>query len=207
MTVSELTNVRPPIFRYEMLAVEDRAATQIANDGSIVMKDEAWVFVQQLGSRDEACFPANQWIEQMELESRLRPKQMPSRWVQMFKDTFKAFKNGVAMQVDGTPISLATFLTPAEIMNLKRIGAQAIEDAAAMNDEACRRYGLGGVPVKQKCQDWLKAKDGNKAALEMNQLRQQNQALEEQMKDQQETINDMRAQLAVLNKGATRKAS
>jgi hypothetical protein len=200
--VTEFTNVRPPLFRFELLAVEDRAESVRLANGSVSMKDEAWVFVQQLGSRDEAQFPAEQWITQMELESRLRPKQMPPRWVQMFKDAYKDFKAGNAMQVNGTSIRSASFLTPAEIANLIRIGVQAIEDAAALNDEGLRRYGMGGLQVKQKCADWLTTRDSNKTALEMNQLREQNEALKGQMASQQETLDAMQAQLAVLNAGA-----
>lgn len=202
MTVSEFTNVRPPLFRFELVPVEDRAASVELKNGGVVMKDEAWVFVQQLGSRDEAQFPAEQWLEQMEHESRLRPKNMPSRWVQMFKDAYRDFRNGVAAKVNGTSVRHTSIYTPAEVANLLRIGVQAVEDAAAMNDEACRRYGLGGLQVKQKSQDWVKSRQGNQAAQELTQLREQNEALQGQLKAQQESLDEMRAQLAVLNAGA-----
>lgn len=202
MSVAEMKNSRPPLFRFALRPVEDRAETERLKDGSVAMKDEAWVFVQQLGARDEAEFPAEQWLAQMEQESRYSEARMPRRWVQMFKDGYRDWKNGVDMKVDGTSIRHATFLTPAEQANLQRIGVQSIEDAAAMSDEATRRYGLGGVPVKQKCQDWMKSRDSNKAAQEISQLRDQNQALEGQLKAQQEALDEMRAQLAVLNVAA-----
>lgn len=202
MSVAEMKNSRPPLFTYFLKPVEDRQATIDLNDGSVKMKDEEWVRVQQPGARDETEFPALQWINQMETESRYSEKRMPSRWVQLFKDEYRKWKAGEAMTVDGTSIKHATFLSPAEIANLLRIGVQSIEDGAAMNDEATRRYGLGGVPVKQKCQDWMKSRDSNKAAQEISQLRDQNQALEGQLKAQQEALDEMRAQLAVLNVAA-----
>jgi len=201
MTVStaEMKNIRPPLIRYELIPVEDRAATLALNNGQVVMKDEAWVFVQQLGSRDEAQFPAEQWLAQMEQDARLRPKNMPRQFVEMFKQGYRDFKAGNAMQINGTSVRHVSIYTPAEVANLIRINVQAVEDAAAMNDECGRRYGLGWVQVKQKSQDWLKSKDASQTALEMTGLREQNDTLKGQLEAQQEALNEMRAQLAVLN--------
>lgn len=208
VSLAEMKNIRPPLFRFELVPVEDRAGTEALNDGSIKMKDEPWVFVQQLGSRDEACFPAEQWLAQMEQDHRLRPKQMPRQFVEMFKQGYRDFKNGVEQRVNGTSVRHVSIYTPAEVANLVRINIQAVEDAAAMNDEALRRYGLGGVQVKQKSQDWLKTRDTSQAAVEMSRLRDQNDALQEQIKSQQEVLEDMRSQLSVLNAAAkqTKKA-
>lgn len=199
VSTAEMKNIRPPLFRFELVPVEDRAATAALNNGQIVMKDEAVVFVQQLGSRDEAVFPAEQWLAQMAQDSRLRPKYMPRRFVEMFNQGYKDFKDGVEQRVNGTSVRHVSIYTPAEVANLIRINVQAVEDAAAMNDEALRRFGLGGVQVKQKSQDWLKTRDTSQAAVEMSQLRDQNAALIEQLKSQQEALDEMRAQLSVLN--------
>jgi hypothetical protein len=199
VSLAEMKNIRPPLFRFELVPVEDRAATEALNNGSVVMKDEAWVFVQQLGSRDEIPFPAEQWLAQMEQDCRLRPKSMPRQFVEMFKQGYRDFRNGVEQRVNGTSVRHVSIYTPAEVANLIRINIQAVEDAAMMNDEALRRYGLGGVQVKQKSQDWLKTRDSSQSALEMTQLRQQNQALQGQIEAQQEALNEMRAQLAQLN--------
>lgn len=202
MSVTEMKGARPPHVEFSLRPVEDRAATIEANNGTIVMRDEAWVVCYQPGSRDCSEFPAEQWLAQMEQESRFHPDQMLPRWVDGFRRLFKDWKNGVTSEVDGTSVRHVSIYTPAETANLLRIGIQTVEDAAVMNEEACRRYGLGGVQVKQKAQDWMKSRDANKTAIEMTQLREQNDTLKCQIDAQKEILEEMRAQLSVLNAGA-----
>lgn len=202
MSVMEMKGSRPPHVDFVLRPVEDRAATIEANDGSIVMKDEAWAVVYQPGGKDSSEFPAEQWLAQMDQESRLRPKQMPPQWAKGFRKVFQDWKNGVTSNVNGTSVRHVSIYTPAEVANLLRINIGSVEDAAAMNAEALRHYGLGGIGVKQKSEDYLKSKDANKAALEMSQLREQNEALQGQLSALQEQCNEMRGQLSVLNASA-----
>lgn len=202
MSVMEMKGSRPPHVEFSLRPMEDRAATLLANDGSIVMKDEAWAVVYQPGCKDCSEFPAEQWLAQMEQESRLRPKQMPPQWAKAFRQVYKDWRNGVVGEVNGTSVRHVSIYTPAEAANLLRINIGTVEDAAAMNSEALRHYGLGGVLVKQKSEDYMKSKDANKTAVEMTQLREQNTSLQGQLEAQQEAMNEMRAQLSVLNAGA-----
>ncbi len=202
MSVAEMTNVRPPLFRYWMRPMEDRAATEA--QGYLVQKDEPWVTVQQLGSKDEAEFPAEQWLAQMRQETRISERRMPRRFVEMFEEGYRRFKAGEAMEVNGTSIKLATFLSQSEIGNLQRIGVQAIEDGAAMNDDTIRRYGMGGATIRAKCQAWLKTRDADKAAVALNAANEKVTALEQQIEIMKANQAEMQAQLQLLN-AATRK--
>jgi hypothetical protein len=193
--ITEL-QARPPIFEYFMKPVEDRTASELQH--YLVEKDQPWVRVRQLGSNDEMEQPAEQWIEQMERESRLRPKLMPPRWVEMFKDVYQRFLRGEAQQVDGVPIQNVNTLSKSEINNLKRIGIQTAEDGAGMNEECKRRYGMGGEAVKQKCIAWMKSLDANKAAGEITTLKSENEALKLQVGQQGEKLKELEAMIAAL---------
>jgi hypothetical protein len=207
MSVAEMKDARPPHVEFSLRPVEDRAATIALNDGGLVMKDEAWVTVCQAGGKDSTEFPAEQWLAQMEQESRYWPKKMPAKWVKGFRDVYKDWKNGVTGNVNGTSVRHVSIYTPAEVANLLRINIGSVEDAAAMSGEALKHYGLGGVLVKQKAQDWVQSKDANQTALELTNLREQNQSLQAQiqaqadsMREQGETLKELTAQLGVLNR-------
>jgi hypothetical protein len=188
------SEARPPAFRYERRAVEDREGSLLA--GAIVMKDEDWVIVQQRGSRDESEFPALQWIEQMAKAARDRPREMNSRWVQQFRDVYEAFRKGEECQVDGYPIKNWPAITPAEAKNCARCGIHAVEDIAHANEEVLRQLGLGSRTLQQKARAFLEARATNGAASELANLRSENEALKQLQDEMQGQISELRSQAA-----------
>lgn len=193
------TKARPPCFKFEKRAVEDREASRAAE--AVIMKDEDWVVVRQLGSKDETEFPAQQWIDQMEKCSRDRPNDMPSSWVRGFKETFAAWKRGEEGQVDGTNIKNWPAATPAEIKNCERVGLRSVEDVAFMNEECMRMLGLGSRILKNKAMAFVEARTDPQVAVaaRMDDLRTRNDSLELTVKEQASQLAALRAQVDALS--------
>ena len=98
----------------------------------------------------------------------------------------------------GTPIKGVTFLTPGEIINLTNIQIYSVEDAAAMNQECCQRYGMGGQRVKEKCQTFLATRDSEKAVYELNQLRETCELQKMELEDEKSKRQQLEQRLAAL---------
>lgn len=182
---------RPPLIRFERRAIEDRAATIEA--GHLVEKDQDWVVVQQLGSQNTTEHVATDWLAHMEKESRDRPKQMPSRWVEGFRAAFEAWKKGEDMVVDGTSIKNWVAISKADVGNLLRIGVQSIEDCAAMNEETMKRVGMGARAIKQKAIAWVQARQENGVAAELDLLRSQVEADKLEKDEMRKQLAELRA--------------
>jgi hypothetical protein len=161
---------RPPQLRFFMQPVEDRQASDAA--GHKVMKDVPSVAVAQLGSKDWSEFTWDQWISQMEIDSRHRPHDMLPQWVEDFRNRYNKWRAGEELTVNGTAIKSVSFLMPSEVQNLTNIGVHSVEDAAAMNDECMRRFGFGGLKVKDKCANFLANRDAEKASYEVGRLKE-----------------------------------
>lgn len=187
---------RPPQLRFFMQPTEDRQASDAA--GHKVMKDVPSVAVAQLGSKDWSEFGWDQWIGQMEIDSRHRPHDMLPQWVEDFRKRFAAWKAGEELTVNGTAIKSVSFLMPSEVQNLTNIGVHSVEDAASMNDECMRRFGFGALKVKDKCANFLANRDAEKASYEVGRLREQCEAQKLQLEDERAARAALEARLAGL---------
>ncbi len=197
MTVmSAFNEPRPPFIEFQTRPTEDRVASNAANH--VVMKDEEWVIVRQIGSKDCSEHIVKDWLSLMEEESRRNPRMMPPSWVAHFKERYAKWKAGEEQTVNGTAVRSVSFLTPAEIANLMSAQIYSVEDAAVMNDEAMRRCGLGALRTKQKCEAWLRSREDGKAAYELNQLRETCELQKMELEDERKKRAALEARLTNL---------
>lgn len=194
--MSAFNQPRPPQVRFFMQPRENKAASDLA--GHKVMKDVPSVAVAQLGSKDWSEFSWEVWIAQIEIDSRHRPHDMLPQWVEDFKKRYEKWRAGEELTVNGTAIKSVSFLLPSEIQNLTNIGVHSVEDAAAMNDECMRRFGFGGLKVKDKCANFLANRDAEKASYEVGRLKEKCEQQEIQLADERERIRQLETRLAGL---------
>jgi polyhydroxyalkanoate synthesis regulator phasin len=59
------------------------------------------------------------------------------------------------MPLNGEPIKGWGVISPAQQANLIAINILTVEDLAAVNDEGCRRIGMGAAELRDKAKAWL----------------------------------------------------
>lgn len=72
-----------------------------------------------------------------------------------FADRYAAFKRGEEKPIEGTPISMCAFATPADVAACKAEKIFTLEQIVELPDERLQRARL--VTFKYRCRDWLEA--------------------------------------------------
>lgn len=123
-----------PIFHME--AVEDPAAS--AREGRAIYKNE---------ERVEIVMPGNPYT---------RPVvKVTDEHRQRWPEQYEAFKKGLDVAVNGTPLEMWARLKKAQILELKHLGFVTVEDVANMNDLATQKIGMGGLGLRQAAKAFL----------------------------------------------------
>lgn len=143
---------RPAYVRFVRRAVEDRQAS--TREGRYIAKDVDYALVTPPYSRDVVEIKVSTWLENLEADRRTG--RIPQEWVDRYRKTHEAWKNGQELPPAGTPIRSWGVISPAQIENLVRINILTVEDLAGINDEGARRIGMGAIELKHKAQAWLK---------------------------------------------------
>lgn len=68
---------------------------------------------------------------------------------------YRAFKEGLELACEGTPIEHWPQSTPAMVANLKVLHIKTVEQLAAVSDAGLQQMGLGARELRQKAQDYL----------------------------------------------------
>lgn len=159
---------RPAYVRFERVPVEDHAAS--AEAGRYVARDVYYALITPAYTKDVMKYEVESWFKKMErrvVEGRLKPE-----WLHNYKKQFEAYKEGHELPLVGTPILGWGVISPSWQEMLVRQGIRTVEDAAAMTEDAIRRFGMGGVEVKKKAQAALvAAKDTGRLVTENAELR------------------------------------
>jgi len=144
---------RPAWVQFEVRSIENKAESEKV--GRYVGEDVDFVLVTPAYSKD--CFEhkAEQWFENVKRD--VKNGRTPPRWLELWQESYKRFKDGQEPPVDGTPIKGWSILSPSQEKMLLSVGVRAVEDLAAINEEGLRRLGMGGIALKQKAESWLKA--------------------------------------------------
>ena len=190
MSVGDLATreERPPYVRFESKTVEDKAASLAA--GRYVGKDVDYAIVTPTYSKDEMPYKVDRWFEGV--EKNVRDGRMNPKWLDMWKEAYKRWKNGQEIPLHGTPIRGWGLIAPSMQETLIRMNCMTVEDLAAINDEGMKRVGMGALELKNKARNWLQAmKDHGPIATQITALEKENTIL----KSQVETLS---AQVAAL---------
>lgn len=74
---------------------------------------------------------------------------------QRWSKEYEAFKQGIEMSPDGTPLEMWPVLKPSQILELKALGFKTVEHIRDMNDHAIQRIGMGGRMLKGLAEGFL----------------------------------------------------
>lgn len=142
---------RPAYVRFERLAIEDKPASLAA--GHYVAKDVDYALVTPPYSKDVFKQKVDAWLENLERE--VQSERVPQEWVDLYKQSYQAWKNGQELPLHGTPIKGWGVISPAHQETLIRLNILTVEDLALVNDEGQKRIGMGSVDLRNKAKAWL----------------------------------------------------
>ena len=177
---------RPPYLRFEKKAIENKVES--LKQGHYVAKDIDYVYVTLPGGRDVFASEVAKWLEKQAVyaqNGRINPQ-----WLEIYKDAYARWSRGEEIPVNGTPIKGWQALSPAQTEIVLRAGIRTVEDLAVCNDEALRRFGMGGRDLVNKAKSWLKgANDHGKVALQNAALEKENESLKITVESLEEKVS------------------
>ena len=166
--------------RFEKVAVEDRNAT--IEQGRYITKDVDYVFVKQIGEKDETPKVAEEWIKQLRdraYGTNGNPPSIPMEQFERGQKLYDNFKKGFENQPDGYPVREWAIATPAQISNMHSMETFTVEQVAGWTENAMARFGMGGRELKAKAEKWLAS--GDSKAEKISALEVENNTLKERL--------------------------
>lgn len=182
---------RPAYVRFETRAIEDKAASVAA--GRYIARDVDYVLITPPYSKDVMIFKVTQWFDNMTRD--VQNNRLPEEWAANYRKQYELWKAGQEIPLDGTPIKGWGLASPAQQETLIRMNVRTVEDLARMNDEGIRRFGMGGVEMKNKAVAWLAQSDQGKSAAKMAELETENSRLKTDLKELRDTVEKLSMQL------------
>lgn len=190
---------RPPHTRFELRPVEDRQAS--LEKGYYVQKDVEYCIVSPPGGKDEVELECSARLNN--LKTQVQNGQVPESWLSIYKDSYKAWKEGIEMPVNGIPILGWPAISPAEQQNLIRINIRTVEDLAAINSEGVARLGMGGMTLKNKAVAHLASiTDHGKVTQEVSALKAENEDFKSVIEALNEKVRMLTARLDAESSGS-----
>lgn len=179
---------RPPYLRFEKRAIENKVET--LKQGHYVAKDVDYVYVTLPGGRDVFASEVNKWLEKQAVYAKAG--RINPQWLEIYKEAYARWGRGEEIPENGTPIKGWQALSPSQTEIVLRAGIRTVEDLAVCNDEALRRFGMGGRDLVNKAKSWLKgANDHGKVAM-------QNAALEKENENLKVTVESLEEKVSIL---------
>jgi hypothetical protein len=108
----------------------------------------------------KATFPAHDAEPNATREAAKEGKGVVT-YAMLYNEQYKAFKNGEAQPLSGTPLSEAPFLTEAKRRELKALNVHTVEALAGLDGTPLKQIGMGGRELKNKAQAYLDAAAGS----------------------------------------------
>src|ERR1700761_896744 len=130
--------------RFFVDQVQDPVASE--REGRPIYRDE---------ERVEIIMPGNPHTRPVARVSREHQERWPKEYA--------AFKEGIEVSPDGTPLEEWSILKRSQVMELKGLGFKTVEHIRDMDDHAVQRIGMGGRNLKQAAEVFLD--DANRVAL------------------------------------------
>jgi hypothetical protein len=82
-----------------------------------------------------------------------------------YPQTYKAWKDGAAEALSGTPLKKWTYISASQVALLGFRGIRTVEQFVDVSDDGCHQLGHGFLELRNKAQVWLKdAKDSSSSA-------------------------------------------
>lgn len=86
-------------------------------------------------------------------------ERVTNEHVERWPKQYAAFKAGVEITTDGTPLEMWPVLNRAQVLNMKAMGLHSIEQCAAMSDLAVQKVGMGGHKIRELAKAYLDEAD------------------------------------------------
>jgi hypothetical protein len=122
--------------RFFIESVDDAVASERA--GRLICRDE---------ERVEIIMPGNPHTRPVARVTEEHKQRWPKEYA--------AFKDGVELSPEGTPLEYWPILKPSQIRELKWFGFKTIEHIRDMDDHAIQRIGMGGRSLKGAAEAFL----------------------------------------------------
>ena len=204
MSNVSIADAKAPFVRFEKRPVEDRAASEAA--GQYVAKDVDFVIITPPGSKDCVERVASEWFAQKEED--VKQGRFERDWLRRYKEDFKDWQDGNAVQIHGTPIRNWPVVSPAQKENLQRMKVLTVEQLAECNEQVISGLGMGGRALKQQAVDWLKdVKEHGSVNIELTNLRAENERLKGQVDTLSQAVDDLKRMVPQAQAGAEPAAS
>lgn len=189
---------RPAYVRFERRAVEDRSVPSI--NGRWPKRDVDYAKVTPPYSRDVFEQVAHEWLAQMAVE--VRNSRLPEEWYDRYVQTYEKWKVGQEVPLNGEPIKGWGVISPAQQSNLIALNILTVEDLAAVNDEGCRRIGMGAAELRDKAKAWLsQMADKGPLTQENAMLKGENIALKGENESLKVRVKDLSERLELVQRG------
>jgi hypothetical protein len=130
--------------RFFIDSVQDMVASE--NQGRPIFRDE---------ERVEIIMPGNPHTRPVARVTEEHKQRWPREYA--------AFKAGIEVSPDGTPLEEWSILKRSQVLELKALGFKTVEHVRDMDDHAIQRIGMGGRNLKQAADAFLD--DANRVAL------------------------------------------
>jgi hypothetical protein len=130
--------------RFFIDSVQDMVASE--NQGRPIFRDE---------ERVEIIMPGNPHTRPVARVSEEHKQRWPKEYA--------AFKAGIEVSPEGTPLEEWSILKRSQVLELKALGFKTVEHIRDMDDHAIQRIGMGGRNLKQAADIFLD--DANRVAL------------------------------------------
>lgn len=165
--------------KFYMRAVQDGPAT--AREGRPIFKDVEWVDIYLAG--DKTTVPSFKVTD----EHR-------RRW----PDHYKAFRDGQAAPIVGTPVDQWPALSVSQVEELKALRIYTVEQLAGLSDQGLQALGMGARALQAKAKAFLDAAKGNAAT---EKYAQENEQMKAEMVRLQALVGDLAAELKATREG------
>ena len=110
---------------------------------------------------------------------------------------YAAFKAGVELAPQGSPLEHWPPMSPALIANLKALGVHTVEQLSEVSDGNLMNLGHGGRGLRDRAKAWLEQADGGKP---IDRLLADNERLRQEAEVRDGTIAAMQAQLSKMER-------
>jgi hypothetical protein len=122
--------------RFFIDSIQDQAASEI--QGRPIFKDV---------ERVEIIIPGNPHTRPVMAVTQEHTQRWPKE--------YEAFKSGMEVSPEGTPLEEWAILKRSQVLELKALGFKTVEHIARMDDQAIQRIGMGGRILRDRAKAFL----------------------------------------------------
>ena len=184
---------RPAYVTFERRPVENKRETLA--QGRWVGQDVDFVLVTPAYSKDVYPQKVQNFFENE--EKNVRNGRTPVAHLDFWKESYKRFKLGQEMPLNGTTIHDLTVLSASQRKMLVSVNILTIEDLAACNDEGRRRIGMGAMDMTNKAKAWLQStQDHGGVVAKIASLEQENNVMRATIETLERQVEALKSQVS-----------